>query len=148
MINPLDTSPNETPGYVYDVVSALAFQILPLSFLSVCLAMWFSRTAKPPYLAVFCIFGSMGAFCVSIYTAHSPVSILGSLIAFVASPILLIRIWFALRGPSRQSVIHRIVRWASLAPILILIFFILWRPAKEPAREDGGGGSTPLETPH
>ena len=131
MTNPLHSAPLETPAIVYEVTSALALWILPSAFLLICLIMALSRTEKPPYFPVFCIFVSMGAFCMTIYFANGPISILGFLIAFIVSPFLLIRNWFKLRTPAGNSVCHRIVRWASLIPLVILVFFAVWHPAED-----------------
>ena len=146
MINPLNTAPDNTPIYVYEIISALAFRILPGLFLLVCMMMWLSRTTRPPYFAAFCIFGSLGSFCLAIYFANGPISLLGFLIAFIISPILLIRNWITLRISARRSTCHRIIQWASVFPILNLIFFITWTPSAErqPAEQDGGGNSAAL----
>ena len=131
MINPLHTAPVDTPASVYEVASALAFWILPGAFLVVCLAMALSRTERPPYFPIFCIFGLMGALCMAICFANGPISILGFLIAFVVSPILLVRNWFKLRAPARNSICHRMVQWASVIPLGILVFFAVWCPSED-----------------
>lgn len=131
MINPLHTAPVDTPASVYEVASALAFWILPGAFLVVCLAMALSRTERPPYFPIFCIFGSMGALCMAICFANGPISVLGFLIAFVVSPILLVRNWFKLRAPARNSICHRMVQWASVIPLGILVFFAVWCPSED-----------------
>ena len=131
MTNPIHSAPLDTPPIVYEVTSALAFWILPSAFLVICLTMALSRTDKPPYFPVFCIFGSMGAFCMAICFANGPISILGFLIAFIVSPFLLVRNWFKLRTPAGNSIYHRMVQWASLIPLVILVFFAVWHPAED-----------------
>ena len=126
MTNPLHSAPADTPAIVYEITSALAFRVFPCVFLLVCLVMALSSTKKPPYFSIFCIFGSMGAFCLTIYFANSPISILGFLITFIASPILLVTNWFNLRAPSIDSVCHRVTQWVSVIPLIILIFFAVW----------------------
>jgi len=126
MINPLHLAPVDTPTIVYEITSALAFRILPCAFLLIYLVIALCSTKSPPYFAVFCIFGSMGAFCLAIYFANSPISVLGFLIAFVVSPIFLVRNWFKLRVAARDSICHRVVQWASVIPLVIMIFFVVW----------------------
>jgi hypothetical protein len=135
MTNPLHLAPVDTPAIVYEVTSALALWILPSAFLLICLTMALSRTEKSPYFPVFCIFGSMGAFCLTIYFSNGPISVLGFLIAFVVSPILLVHNWFRLRTTARNSICHRMVQWASLTPLVILIFFVVWHPAEDKKQE-------------
>ena len=144
MTNPLNTAPVDTPAIVYDVTGALAFRILPIAFLVVCIVMLFSRTKSPPYFSVFCIFGSMGALCLAVYFANSPISILGFLIAFIISPLLLVSNWIQLRARAKNSVCHRIVQWASAIPLMILAFFVLWHPTETQKNAEQGAVANPV----
>lgn len=141
MTNPLHSAPVDTPAIVYEVTSAFAFWILPSAFLLICLAMALSRTERPPYFPAFCIFGSMGAFCMAILFANGPISIFGSLIAFIVSPILIVRNWFKLSTPAGNSIYHRMARWASVIPLGILVFFVVWQPSED--KNQAGQGVAP-----
>jgi|GEM_PF-5460416 len=67
----------------------------------------------------------------AIYFANGPISTLGFLLAFFVCPILLVWNWFKLRVAARDSIPHRIVQWASLIPLVILIFFATWQPSED-----------------
>ena len=123
MVNPLHSPPIDTPAIIYEITSALAFYLLPCAFLLICLIINLNSIKKPPYFSVFCIFGSMGALCLTIYFSNGPISILGFLITFIISPFFLVWNWFKLRIAARESIAHRLVQWVSIIPIAILIFF-------------------------
>lgn len=126
MVNSFNASPNETPQAVYDITEALAFWVLPILFLTTCLWMYFSRVVRPPLFSFFCAYGALGAAALSVYAANTPISAVGFLIAFVISPILLVYNWITLRESARNSPCHRIAQWASIGPLSVLIFFVVW----------------------
>lgn len=126
MTNPLSTAPVDTPASVITVPLVLALFFLPVLFASVCFIMRFAGVRHPPYFAYFCAFGSLGALGLTITAANSPISVLGFIIAFLVSPFLLVRNFFALRSKSSTSGFHRAAGWVSLFSLLVIVLLLVW----------------------
>jgi uncharacterized membrane protein YgdD (TMEM256/DUF423 family) len=118
MVNPLTATPAETPDWVYAWLYSLAMHILPTLFICLCILMLCMRIPRAPYFTWFCVFGTLGAFCLGVLMANSPISAGCLMFSLIAMPVVLICNFFVLRKRDERTVFHRAATWASLGWVL------------------------------
>jgi len=73
----------------FDILLILGLLVLPLGYLSLCIAMRRAAVRRAPYIHFFLVFGACGGLLVSVAFAGSPMGVALSVIPIIVAPFVI-----------------------------------------------------------